>query len=148
MKLNTNVYPWVGRDLSGALNGYTHKPVKLDDEWVPPRGEGSFIGIHTEEAPLVSWSDEEPTPSTEIPVVKRFRNDVLEVLTSSNVTQGMYGIIQDLAWSSDFMGDEVGFDDVEVVGCYRSEALQCDLYIDTETMKVLAIFPDEEEELI
>lgn len=54
----------------------------------------------------------------------------------------MDGIIKDLHWYSDWNGYEVGYDEILVVGLYRSERLSCDMYINTENGEVLEIIPD------
>lgn len=51
---------------------------------------------------------------------------------------------EDLLWSSDWMGEEVGFEDVNIVGLYSVKDSDIDLYIDMETMKILQIFCNNE----
>jgi hypothetical protein len=55
---------------------------------------------------------------------------------------------QKLNWSSDWNGDEVGYDDIAVVGLYSVQDMDIDVYIDMETMQILDIFclKDHEEE--
>ena len=52
--------------------------------------------------------------------------------------------LNSLHWCSDFNGDEVGYPYSNVVGYY----MYCDLnmYIDMETLNVLELWFDEEEE--
>lgn len=51
-----------------------------------------------------------------------------------------------LAWSSDWNGDEVGYPEVGVVGLYSQERDDgiYNFYIDMETDKVLDFWKDEE----
>lgn len=58
----------------------------------------------------------------------------------------MIATISDLHWQSDFNGDEVGFDDIDVVGLYSSVTLGHSLYLNTENGEVLAIFSDEDDD--
>lgn len=58
----------------------------------------------------------------------------------------MNATIQDLHWQSDWNGDEVGFDDIAVVGLYSSTTLGYSFYLNTENGAVLAIIPDEDED--
>lgn len=44
---------------------------------------------------------------------------------------------KDLLWSSDWMGYEVGFEDVNVVGLYELRNTNLYFYIDMETNKIL-----------
>ena len=44
---------------------------------------------------------------------------------------------KDLLWESDWNGDEVGYDDVSIVGLYRLVHTNIHFYIDMETGKVL-----------
>lgn len=48
-----------------------------------------------------------------------------------------------LAWHSDWNGDEVGYDDVDVVGYYSYHDLN--LYIDMNTLNILEAWFDEED---
>lgn len=47
--------------------------------------------------------------------------------------------IKDLHWHGDFRGDEVGFDDLDVVGLYGSPSLNVNFYINTENGEVLEV---------
>ncbi|MDT0939225.1 hypothetical protein RNT41_04595 [Staphylococcus pseudintermedius] len=47
-----------------------------------------------------------------------------------------------LRWYSDWNGDEVGYDDVDVVGYYSYHDLN--LYIDTSTLNILEAWFDED----
>lgn len=47
-----------------------------------------------------------------------------------------------LRWRSDWNGDEVGYDDVDVVGYYSYHDLN--LYIDTSTLNILEAWFDED----
>jgi hypothetical protein len=47
---------------------------------------------------------------------------------------------RDLVWSSDWSGDEVGYDDVELVGLYQLKHADYDFYIDMSTMEILKVF--------
>ena len=52
--------------------------------------------------------------------------------------------LNSLHWCSDFNGDEVGYPYSNVVGCYMYYDLN--MYIDMETLNVLELWFDEEEE--
>lgn len=54
--------------------------------------------------------------------------------------------LTDLAWSSDWDGDEVGFPNSEVVGLYSQERDDgtYSFYIDFETCKVLDFWKDQD----
>lgn len=49
-----------------------------------------------------------------------------------------------LAWSSDWNGYEVGYDDIDVVGLYRSSGHS--YYINAENGQVLEKWADEDDE--
>ena len=49
-------------------------------------------------------------------------------------------------WSSDWNGDEVGFDDVDVVGLYSVPDSLISYYVDTENGYVLDAWVDEDED--
>lgn len=53
--------------------------------------------------------------------------------------------LENLAWSSDWNGDEVGFPESEVVGLYSQEREDgyYSFYIDFETCKVLDFWKEE-----
>lgn len=55
--------------------------------------------------------------------------------------------LSDLAWSSDWNGDEVGYPESDVVGLYSQERDDgCYyFYIDMDTNKVLDFWKEEEE---
>lgn len=53
---------------------------------------------------------------------------------------------EDLMWSSDWNGYEVGYDDIGVVGLYTVKDMDIDLYIDMETMQILEIFCTQDHE--
>lgn len=48
-------------------------------------------------------------------------------------------------WSSDWNGDEVGFDDVDVVGLYSVPNSVISYYVDTENGCVLDAWVEDEE---
>ncbi|MDT0700335.1 hypothetical protein [Staphylococcus chromogenes] len=48
-----------------------------------------------------------------------------------------------LHWQSDWNGDDVGYDDVSIVGYYKYHDLN--LYIDTENLLILEAWFDENE---
>jgi hypothetical protein len=53
---------------------------------------------------------------------------------------------EDLIWSSDWAGDEVGYDDVLVVGHYNLAVEPAiSFYINMENMKILEVMVDMEE---
>ena len=54
--------------------------------------------------------------------------------------------LPNLAWSSDWNGDEVGYPEAEVVGLYSQERYDgvYSFYIDVETNKVLDFWKDED----
>ena len=56
--------------------------------------------------------------------------------------------LTNLAWSSDWNGDEVGYPESEVVGLYSQERDDgfYSFYLDMETYKVLDFWKWEEEE--
>lgn len=47
-----------------------------------------------------------------------------------------------LTWESDFNGEEIGYDDVSVVGHYSYGKIN--LFIDTDNKRVLRLWKDEE----
>jgi hypothetical protein len=53
----------------------------------------------------------------------------------------------DLHWQSDWNGDEVGYDDINIVGLYSLETVMNTVYfyIDMETGAVLEAWTDGEE---
>lgn len=51
----------------------------------------------------------------------------------------------ELGWSSDWNGDEVGYDDIDVVGLYHFLRTDIDVYLDTETGRILEMWRVEEE---
>lgn len=57
----------------------------------------------------------------------------------------MRAFASNLHWWSDWNGYEVGFPEVNIVGLYHSEKLECDFYIDVETGEILHVFMDCEE---
>lgn len=53
---------------------------------------------------------------------------------------------KDLIWQSDWAGDEVGHDDILVVGLYMLAAEpRISFYIDMESGSILQVFVDDEE---
>ena len=55
--------------------------------------------------------------------------------------------LEGLVWQSDWNGNEVGFDDVAIVGLYsqeRADEKTYNFYIDMETMRILDFWVDEE----
>lgn len=56
-------------------------------------------------------------------------------------------LFEDLIWSSDWNGDEVGYDELNVVGLYILKDTDFGFYIDMDTMRILeVIYYGEEEE--
>lgn len=53
----------------------------------------------------------------------------------------MNAVISGLQWQSDWIGDEVGFASIEVVGLYTSDNLNCSFYLNTENGEVLEVIP-------
>lgn len=53
---------------------------------------------------------------------------------------------EDLLWESDWNGDEVGYDEVSVVGLYREKDKERYFYIDMETMEILEVWENYENE--
>lgn len=53
---------------------------------------------------------------------------------------------QDLHWSSDWNGDEVGYDDIPVVGLYSFKGTEIYVYLNTEDGTILEIWDAEEED--
>lgn len=53
---------------------------------------------------------------------------------------------KDLLWESDWNGDEVGFDDVDVVGLYRLVDTNVYLYIDVTTNRLLDAWEIKDDE--
>lgn len=52
-----------------------------------------------------------------------------------------------LHWSSDWNGDEVGYDDIPVVGLYSiADFPEVHVYIDTETGKILEAWAMNDDE--
>lgn len=60
----------------------------------------------------------------------------------------VHSCFHQLRWSSDWNGDEVGYDHIPVVGLYffTYEDKEYGVYIDTESGKALDVWDDEEEE--
>lgn len=58
---------------------------------------------------------------------------------------GDYASYSDLAWSSDWNGEEVGYDEVEVVGLYSFLGTDVFVYLDTEDGTILDIWEEVEE---
>ena len=56
--------------------------------------------------------------------------------------------LTNLVWSSDWIGDEVGYPELEIVGLYSQERDDgwYSFYLDMETYKVLDFWKWEEEE--
>lgn len=55
--------------------------------------------------------------------------------------------LKDLVWQSDWAGEEVGFDNVDVAGLYMQEREDGSIYyfyIDTADMRVLEFWKEEE----
>ena len=52
----------------------------------------------------------------------------------------------DFHWSSDWNGDEVGYDDVDVVGLYTMKAYPINVYIDVMNGKILDAWCNECDE--
>ena len=64
---------------------------------------------------------------------------------------GRYGLdkitsFEDIYWSSDWNGDEVGYDDIDVVGLYSLKDWSVYFYIDVSTMEILEAWLDPEME--
>lgn len=53
---------------------------------------------------------------------------------------------QKLNWNSDWDGEEIGYEDVLVVGLYSVQDADIDIYIDTETGRILDIWCTKEHE--
>ncbi len=55
---------------------------------------------------------------------------------------------QKLNWNSDWDGEDVGYEGVDVVGLYTIANTSIDVYIDMSTMQILEIicYEDHEEE--
>lgn len=54
---------------------------------------------------------------------------------------------RELHWWSDWDGEEVGYDNVPVVGLYAVKSVpQINMYIDTETGRVLEIWIEQDDE--
>lgn len=58
---------------------------------------------------------------------------------------GDYASYSDLAWSGDYDGSTVGFDEVERVGLYTFPGTDVFLYLDTEDGTILDIWEEVEE---
>lgn len=58
--------------------------------------------------------------------------------------------LENLRWSSDWNGYEVGYDDIDVVGLYTQyrENGEYNFYIDMETNAILELWKSEDEEFI
>lgn len=48
----------------------------------------------------------------------------------------------DLLWQSDWDGQEVGFDDINIVGLYTLKETTINFYIDMESNKILTSWDD------
>ncbi|MFJ7982344.1 hypothetical protein ACIQ1D_18960 [Lysinibacillus xylanilyticus] len=54
--------------------------------------------------------------------------------------------ISEFHWQSDWNGDEVGFPEIETVGLY-TDFINCyTYYIDMDSLRILEVFNDREEE--
>lgn len=65
---------------------------------------------------------------------------MVEILLDRIINYRYAGTICDYTqdhWSSDWNGDEVGYDDVLIVGLYRMRDGNVDYYVDTETGIIL-----------
>jgi hypothetical protein len=51
-----------------------------------------------------------------------------------------------LAWSSDWNGDEVGYDNIDVVGLYQIPGTEIHMYVDTEEGTILEMWEVKEDE--
>ena len=51
----------------------------------------------------------------------------------------------DLHWSSDWNGDECGYDDIDVVGLYSFKGTEIYMYLDTENGTILDMWENEDE---
>ena len=58
--------------------------------------------------------------------------------------------LEGLQWSSDWDGEELGYDDSEIVGLYYNELSDgtYGYYIDMETMELLEYWKEEEDDLL
>lgn len=54
--------------------------------------------------------------------------------------------LQDFRWQSDWNGYEVGFDDLPVVGLYSMNNYPIDVYIDSETGRIIEAWCNEFED--
>ena len=53
------------------------------------------------------------------------------------IVNGYVSDVSKLIWQSDWNGDEIGHNDYPVVGLYTVPGLCLDIYVDTETGKIL-----------
>lgn len=66
--------------------------------------------------------------------------------SSLNIKQFGWELNSDLLWNSDFNGDEVGYDDVNVAGCYSLRNTGITMYLDVETGDILELWNDDVNE--
>lgn len=71
---------------------------------------------------------------------KTFNIDGVEYAVGDDVSYA------DLHWSSDWNGDEVGYDDIPVVGLYSFKGTEIYVYLNTEDGTILEIWDAEEED--
>ncbi|AYP68330.1 hypothetical protein PQE75_gp149 [Bacillus phage vB_BcoS-136] len=53
---------------------------------------------------------------------------------------------KDLLWESDWDGEDVGYEDIHVVGLYRLANTNVYVYIDMENMKILEAWEMKDDE--
>jgi hypothetical protein len=53
---------------------------------------------------------------------------------------------KDLIWSSDWCGEEVGYDHIEIVGLYLTRETEIQLYIDMDTLEILEAWSFDEHD--
>lgn len=59
--------------------------------------------------------------------------------------QNPWVLFQDLGWSSDWGGDEVGYPEYDVVGLYMLKDSDFGFYIEMESMRILEVLNFGEE---
>lgn len=57
----------------------------------------------------------------------------------------MKAVVSNLFWYGDFAGHELSYPEINVIGLYYSESLDCKFYIDTDTGEIIQVIIDSEE---
>ena len=69
--------------------------------------------------------------------------DLLLKVVENNLDKVRENLFKNAVWNSDWNGDELGYDDVAVIGYYTVDE-DLGLYINTETGEILEAFDESE----